>query len=925
MKITTSLFEAYIKCPTKCWLRFTGEPATGNDYAEWEQRRNESYRNAAIERLRSEVPKDECAVAPAQDGLKTTNWRLGVGIVTTSQNLEARIHAVERVPSEGRGKSAQFIPIRFVYNNKLGKDEKLLLAFEAFVLSEIIGREINLGKIIHGDNHSALNVKTLCLADEVRKRVDQTVALLSSTAPPDLVLNRHCAECEFRTRCRQKAAEADDLSLLAGMTEKDRKRLRSKGIFTVTQLSYTFRPRRRAKRLRDKREKYHPSLKALAIREQKTHIIGKPELKIEGTPVYLDVEGIPDRDFYYLIGVRINCNDSISHHSLWADGPNDEEIIWRRFIDILNAVKNPILICYGHYERTFLKRMAERYGKLPEGSAVAASIARCVNLLSAIFAHIYFPVYSNRLKEIGSLLGAKWQSADASGLNAIAWRCEWEDTRASMLKDLLIAYNRDDCAALEVLLLELLGVIAHSKSRADVDFADAPKMPATERAAEIHKTLKNVLRSAYSDYGKARIALRATFTKTDPVPPSKHATKRPCKTRKLPAIRGRTIHVPRKRKCQRHPEQPTVLLQQNKTSEHRLLDLAFTKSGCRKTIVTYVGLNSRCPHCNGTFPPPIVKRVRNRVFGGGFHAWVVYLRHVLRLSYRLITKATKDLFGLELTEQTAEGFVTRSAAKYRRTEDSLLGQILKSPAVHVDETRISILGAQQYVWVITDGKRTIFRLTESRETDFLRGILGDYKGVLVSDFYGGYDALPYRQQKCLVHLIGDLNDDLWKNPFNIEFEDFVASVRDLLVPILADVQKFGLKAYHLRKHLARVERFYTLTIQTAPTDHELVTKYRKRFERYNKSMFTFLDTDCVSWNNNSAERALRHFAVQRKISGAFTSRGAKEYLRLLGISQSCRFQDKSFLGFLLSGLLDLDQYEHKQRRSKLEQSEWDAD
>jgi hypothetical protein len=64
---------------------------------------------------------------------------------------------------------------------------------------------------------------------------------------------------------------------------------------------------------------------------------------------------------------------------------------------------------------------------------------------------------------------------------------------------------------------------------------------------------------------------------------------------------------------------------------------------------------------------------------------------------------------------------------------------------------------------------------------------------------------------------------------------------------------------------------------------------------------------------------------QRKISGAFTSRGAKEYLRLLGISQSCRFQNKSFLGFLLSGYLELDQYEQIQRRTKLEKSEWDAD
>jgi hypothetical protein len=53
------------------------------------------------------------------------------------------------------------------------------------------------------------------------------------------------------------------------MSEMERKKLHSKGISTVTQLSYTFRPRRRPKRMRDKREKYHHSLKALAVREKK--------------------------------------------------------------------------------------------------------------------------------------------------------------------------------------------------------------------------------------------------------------------------------------------------------------------------------------------------------------------------------------------------------------------------------------------------------------------------------------------------------------------------------------------------------------------------------------------------------------------------------------------------------------------------------
>src|ERR1035438_2145208 len=169
-------------------------------------------------------------------------------------------------------------------------------------------------------------------------------AMLAADSQPDLVLNRHCGECEFRDNCRRKAVGKDDLSLLGGMTEKERKNYHSKGIFTVTQLSYTFRPRRRPKKLRDKREKYHHSLKALAIREERIHIVGSPELKIEGTPVYFDVEGLPDRNFYYLIGVRIGDGESTVQHSLWADTIADEGKIWREFIALLQTVEKPLQI-----------------------------------------------------------------------------------------------------------------------------------------------------------------------------------------------------------------------------------------------------------------------------------------------------------------------------------------------------------------------------------------------------------------------------------------------------------------------------------------------------------------------------------------------------------------------------------------------------
>ena len=413
MKITADVFEAFLKCPTKCWLRAAGESSTGNTYAEWVKTQNQSYRATETARLVAESPNDEvCSRQPGE----SENRQVAVGLERDGAGADGflcpgiRLHAVERVPSEGRGKAAQFIPIRFIFRNKLTKDDKLLLAFDALVLSQVLGREVSLGKIIHGDDHATLKVKTSALAGEVRKRLEKIAALLSSPAPPDLVLNRHCAECEFQARCRKMAVEKDDLSLLAGMSAKERQKLRSKGIFTVTQLSYTFRPRRRPKRLRDKREKYHHSLKALAIREKKIHIVGSPELKIEGTPVYLDVEGLPDRDFYYLIGLRIGNGESAVQHSLWADTVEDEGKIWREFLAILETVEKPVLIHYGSYETTFLKRMGERYGEpLKAILSRQKPLQSAVNLLSVIFAQILLSHLFQRTE------GDRWIDWDSGG------------------------------------------------------------------------------------------------------------------------------------------------------------------------------------------------------------------------------------------------------------------------------------------------------------------------------------------------------------------------------------------------------------------------------------------------------------------------------------------------------------------------------
>jgi hypothetical protein len=229
---------------------------------------------------------------------------------------------------------------------------------------------------------------------------------------------------------------------------------------------------------------------------------------------------------------------------------------------------------------------------------------------------------------------------------------------------------------------------------------------------------------------------------------------------------------------------------------------------------------------------------------------------------------------------------------------------------------VGLTGRHRFPAFVCEGVRR--RLTAPGWNHFSKDEIatGRYEGTLVTDFYPGYDSIPCKQQKCFVHMIRDLNDDLWKNPFNVEYERFVVSVRDLLVPMLEDVERYGLKRRHLGKYQKAVERFYRQTIDLPISKCEITAKYQKRFSHYRESLFTFLNCDGVPWHNNIAERAIRHFAVQRKISGYFFTKGAVEYLRLLGIAQTCRFQEKSFLHFLLSGCANVDEFKESKRRKR---------
>lgn len=911
--ITSCLLEAFLACHFKCNLLSKGEIPAGSDYTNWLTTQMESYRSEGIHKVTAEHPHELDSSALDLVHWKNASWRFALKQVVQTQEWETLIQVVQRITPEAPNSSTQLVPFRFVPTRKLSNAVKMMAAFDALILAKSLDTKIGMAKIVHGEKCSVSTVKVNLLARAIYKIISQISALLTSSAPPDLILNRHCPECEFQDRCRKQAVEKDDLSLLANLPDKDRVRLKSKGIFTVTQLSYTFRPRRRLKRLAGQPEKYHHELKALAIRERKIHVVGTTELRLDGTVIFFDVEGLPDRDFYYLIGVRVENKNGVEHYSFWADTASDEKRIWQDFLNLISGIESPFLMHYGSYETTFLKRMYDRYGGPPKDSSANKAMTSSVNLLSIIYARVYFPTYSNGLKEIARFLGFEWGDPLASGLQSVAWRSQWEESGDVILRKKLIAYNTDDCDALslvahtlkqllvadiaqnntlggqhEIVHEETLGKNINSKWRAF-------KSPIVE--------MELINDAAYWIYQRDRVFVRSGVPKRNLREPPKRTSWCSKKAETTHVIKAPTSCP----ECGKRGRKKFRFLSRT------VQDLVFGRDSVKRRVVQYVIQTYICRSCGHEYRLD-EWRLHGQKWGWNMVAYFVYHIVGLRIPQRTMQHSMNQLFSLDLAHSTLNEFKIKAANYYLLTKEKILERIVHGTLIHADETRANIQGHLAYVWVLTNMKEVVYILAESREAEIVRTLLKDFKGVLVSDFYAAYDAINCTQQKCLIHLMRDLNDEILHNPFDHEIKSIAIGFSDLLKPIVDTIDRHGLKKRSLRKHIVEVEDFFKF-LDFTNFSSEAALKCKQRFEKNKDTLFTFLSYDGVPWNNNNAEHAIKAFARLRDvISGTSTKKGVDEYLTLLSVAETCEYQGLNFLSFLRSGETDIESFAKGHRK-----------
>jgi Transposase IS66 family/RNase_H superfamily len=595
--------------------------------------------------------------------------------------------------------------------------------------------------------------------------------------------------------------------------------------------------------------------------------------------------------------------ECVTTHYFWADDRTQEKAIWDACSQIINSFEDFTLYHYGQYELRFLDRMRELADE--EGAATIDHIrTRSCNVLAAIYSHIYFPTRYNGLKDIGTFLGATWTAADASGIQSIAWRLAWETSRDEPLKQKLLLYNQEDCLALRRVTEFVLSVCMGAASGVG---------PAVASAADIQKEagsrfgkneffcpeLEAINRCAYSDYQRDKVYLRTS-------PEMRKSLQRKHRADKKRLKVNEDVKIARPEVC---PEcgGTKVYVFSRLVHQKVIFDLKFTSSGVKRWISRYSSLRYQCEGCKKTFFPDSYYTARHR-WGDNLSSWAIYHHVALRQSYEDVSMSLQDLFGFVFHNSILNRITLRGAERYKDTYNRMKVKLRRGLLIHADETKVTVKDTAGHVWAFTNMEEVVYVYTPTREGTILEEMLDGFTGVLVSDFYAAYDAPKCPQQKCLIHLIRDVNDDVFHNPFDEELKQLAQGLVGVLKPIIDTIDKFGLTQRHLYKHKEEVARFFCF-LSAQVYQSETAQQYKKRLHKYQDKLFVFLDHDGVPWNNNNAENAIKRFVSRRRILGATSSeRGLRDYLVFLSIYQTCRRKNLSFLRFLLSGDLDLDAF-----------------
>ncbi|MCP4341717.1 MAG: IS66 family transposase [Desulfobulbaceae bacterium] len=298
----------------------------------------------------------------------------------------------------------------------------------------------------------------------------------------------------------------------------------------------------------------------------------------------------------------------------------------------------------------------------------------------------------------------------------------------------------------------------------------------------------------------------------------------------------------------------------------------------RIEIVKHIIHRDWCPDCRKAVEPVVTDALPKSSIGNGIVVLCAWLHYSLGNTISQIL----DVFNYHLQFKVSQGGLVqiwhRLADILTSWYEEIIDDIQNAGVLHGDETGWRVDGKTHWLWCFTSERATIFTVDKSRAGPVVLNFIKEcFDGVFVSDFWYAYSVLDCAKQKCLVHLLRDLERVEKYKDSGDDWPEFCKKLKRMI----RDAIKLQKQADEMDKdvYMRRCQRIEDRLQSLISKDwvNKEALRLIKRLKRHQDEIFTFLHHTEVPFDNNFGERSIRGAVIMRKNSfnnrsnkGAFT-------------------------------------------------------
>lgn len=398
----------------------------------------------------------------------------------------------------------------------------------------------------------------------------------------------------------------------------------------------------------------------------------------------------------------------------------------------------------------------------------------------------------------------------------------------------------------------------------------------------------------------------------------------------------RIIDIPKEDKLCECGSQKVVIGRE--TSEH----LEYIPAKCK--VIVNIRPKYACRNCEGSesnkpavmIAPPPAQIIPKSFATASLLAYLITSKYVDSLPfYRLSNMFLRH--GVQLSRATMCNWVIKVATLLKPMIELFIDELNRSSYIHADETPFQVLKEvgrkatqKSYVWVIKTGSEPhptiLFNYSTSRAGKIAQQLFENFTGYIQTDGYSGYNVIKKNKNQtqlgCMAHVrrkfhasikvagenakpgIAHKAFDIIKNLYKIEAE---ASDKKLSYNKIKELRKAKAQPLLLefKKKLLRWKSAVVPGSNTGKAIKYALSEWDK--------LTVYLEDGRLKIDNNSAENAIRPFAVGRK-NWMFsdTAEGAAATATIFSIVETAKANDLEPFWYMYALLIKLPELKTKE-------------